>query len=94
MAGNPTFPSVLLPDKQTSKWESVRAAPLLPHTSCDSKSQGWAVREVPVHVRPKAGPLSQGNQGSQRINQASSKVPTAWLQASSSFLLSFISATH
>lgn len=41
MVGKPTFPSVLLPDKQTSKWMFVFAALLLPllHTSCDSKSQ-------------------------------------------------------
>lgn len=48
-----------------------------------------------LHASPRAGPLSQGNQGSQRINQTSSKVPTTWLTARSSFLLSFfISATQ
>lgn len=53
VAGNPTFPSVLLPDKQTSKWDCVHAAPLPPHTSCDSPNHSlWAVREVPVACQP------------------------------------------
>lgn len=98
MAGKSAFPSMLLPDKQTSKWKFVLAAPLLPllHTSCDSPNHSpWAVREVPVHVSARAGPLSQGKQGSQRIKQTSSKVPVTWPPARSSFLLSFfISSTH
>lgn len=59
---------LLLPDKQTSKWNFVLAAPFPPllHTSCDSPNHNpWAIREVPVHVSPGAGPLSQGNQCSQ-----------------------------
>lgn len=52
---------------RTNKLQSgtfVLAAPLPPlsHTSCDSPNHNpWAVREVPVHVSPGAGPLSQGN---------------------------------
>lgn len=64
MVGKPMFPSVLLPDKQTSKWTFVFAALLLPllHTSCDSKSQPLGHERGSCARRPKAGLLSRGNQ--------------------------------
>lgn len=81
---------------RTNKLQSgtfVLAAPLPPlsHTSCDSPNHNpWAIREVPVHVSPGAGPLSQGNQYSQWIDQTSSELTGTWLSARSklSFCLS------
>lgn len=73
---------------RTNKLQSgsfVLAAPLPPlsHTSCDSpKHSPGAIREVPVHVSPGAGPLSQGNRCSQRNDQTSSELTRTWLLAS------------
>lgn len=72
---------------RTNKLQSgtfVPAAPLPPlsHASCESPNLSlWAVREVPVHVSPRAGPLSQGNRCSQWISQISSELTRAWLSA-------------
>lgn len=80
---------------RTNKLQSgtfMLAAPLPPlsHTSCDSPNPNpWAIREVPVHVSPGAGPLSQGNQLSQWIDQTSSELTGTWLSARSKLSFSF-----
>lgn len=89
------FPiNMLLPDKQTSKWNLSACcpiAPAVPYILWLSKSQplGYKGRFLCVSA-PGAGPLSQGNPCSQWIDQTSSDRPGLGFQPGPNCLSLFL----
>lgn len=90
---NSTFPSTASTGQTNFKVEPSCLLPHCPHCPIHpvtlQNPNPWAIREVPVHVSPGAGALSQGNQRSQWINQTSSELTETWHSARSKVSFSF-----